>query len=193
MNLELITAPAVEPITLAEAKTFLGVNFVEADAQITSAIAAARIYCENYQNRAYITQTRELYLPGFIADEIEIPLGKLQSIVSIKYKNSVGTETTLTNNTDYIYSTKGLIGKVTTPYGVGWPSFVPWPIDAVTIRFICGYGLAVAVPENIKHAIKYLVKHFFDNRNTVEIGSSVSEEVAMTVHDILRQERLTPY
>ena len=60
MNLTLKTAPETEPVSLNEAKAFLRVDSDEDDNYITSLIKTAREWCEDYQHRAYITQTWEL-------------------------------------------------------------------------------------------------------------------------------------
>jgi uncharacterized phiE125 gp8 family phage protein len=163
------------------------------DIYIAALITAAREYCESYQNRAYITQTWELCLPDFPYNKIKIPLGKLQSITSIKYKDSTGTEKTLTNNTDYIYSTKGIIGIVVPAYGKTYPSFVPYPLDAVTIKFVCGYGdTAASVPAKIKQAMNLLISHWHENRLPLSAINNVSKELKFTITALLYQDRLPP-
>ena len=51
--LKLITPPAFEPVSLIEAKTHLRVDYEDQNAEISSLITAARVYCEQYQHRAY--------------------------------------------------------------------------------------------------------------------------------------------
>ena len=67
MALKLTTAPTVEPVTLAEAKTHLREDLVDAvnDALINNLISAARVHAENVCRRAFITQKWDLYLDTF--------------------------------------------------------------------------------------------------------------------------------
>jgi len=62
MGLKQTVAPALEPVSLTEAKLHLRIDTTAEDVLISSLIKAARQYCENYQRRAYITQTWELWL-----------------------------------------------------------------------------------------------------------------------------------
>ena len=186
MNLVLKTAPTVEPISSTEAKAYLKVDYTDDDAQIAALIKSARIYCENFQNRAYITQTWTMYLPCFY-EAIRTPKGNLQTINSVKYKNSAGTEVSLVENTDYIYSKNNIEGVITTPYGVAWPSFTEYPLDAIAIEFTCGYGLAVAVPETVKQAMLMLISYWYDQK---DIATAISKDIQNAVHNLLWQDRL---
>lgn len=64
------TPPAVEPITLVDAKAELGIPTADTtqDARITRLITAARTMAEAYTNRAFITQTITLGLDDFPTD-----------------------------------------------------------------------------------------------------------------------------
>lgn len=59
---KLITPPAVEPVSLAEAKQHCRVDFPDDDAVITGMILAARLFCEKELRRTFVTQTWETYL-----------------------------------------------------------------------------------------------------------------------------------
>ena len=166
----------------------LNQGYTSEDTYLTALITAAREYCETYQNRAYITQSWELALPYF-PREIEIPKGNLQAVDSITYKNSAGVTTTLITGTDYVTSTRGIVGRVVPSYGKIWPSFVPFPLDAVIVTFTCGFGNADAVPEKVIQAMKLLISHWFTNKSSVLIGS-ISKEIEFTLSALLWQDRL---
>ena len=174
------------------ANIILNQGYTDEDTYLTSLITVARQYCEDYQNRAYITQTWEMSLPEFPYDDavIEIPKGNLQSISSIKYKDYAGTETTLVENTDYIVSTRGVLGKICPTYGDTWPVFTPYPLDAVIITFVCGYGAAAAVPEKVIQAMKLLISHWFVNRIPINEALNNTNELSFTLSALLWQDRI---
>jgi hypothetical protein len=60
-------APALEPILLADARTYLGIpaGFTTRDAEITRLIKAARMSVEHDSGKAMITQTRALKLDAW--------------------------------------------------------------------------------------------------------------------------------
>lgn len=74
MGLKLSVAPVEEPVTLQEAKDHLRVDSDDEDLHITRLIKAARVDCENYQNRSYMPQTWELWQDAFPdKDDIVLP------------------------------------------------------------------------------------------------------------------------
>ncbi len=77
MLVRLNTAPASEPVTLAEAKAHLRLDTALDDTYVLSLIATARAYCEQVCWRGIVTQAWELALPGFIgADRLELADGR---------------------------------------------------------------------------------------------------------------------
>jgi len=189
MNLTLFTAPTAEPLTLDEVKSFLRIDSSLDDIYIYSLIVAARKYCENFQNRAYITQAWELSLEDWPSEVIELPKGNLQSITSVIYKDSAGVSTTISTS-DYVVSTRGIVGRVTPAYGKPWPTFTPYPLDPIVIKFVCGYGTAEDVPDTIKQAMYLLISHWWENRIPVSQTNQTSSEIAFTVSALLWQERI---
>ena len=149
------TQPALEPITLNEAKAHLHVTYTDEDALIAAIITAARQYVEEHTWRAILTQTWNLFLdqmPGTCNFHlmypslalsggaiIKLPKGQLQTVDFYKYYDTSDVEQTLTPNTDYrvdTYSEPARIQQITTPS-------VYDKINAINIRFTCGWALTL--------------------------------------------------
>ncbi len=197
MRLTLVTPPAIEPVSITEAKKALKLDLDDTseDTDITAFIIAAREYCEDFQNRAFITQTWEASFDDWPCHEIKLPKGSLQTVNSVSYTDSSGAITVLAEATDYIYSTRGILGRLTPSYGKTWPSFTPFPLDAVVIKFTCGYGDSeLDVPEKVKLAIKLLVGYWHENREAALMAgiSKLTKEIEFSVHSLLSLERLVP-
>lgn len=188
MKLKLITSPLVEPILLSEAKLFLRVEGTEEDTLITELITTAREYCENNQNRAYITQIWELALDRFpCCDFIELAKGRLQSVESVKYYD--------TNNVEYEFSDYNVddydvIGKVVLKHSKTWPSLTLRSVNGVIVRFTVGYGdNASDVPLRMKQAMYMLISHWYENREATG-ERFVPKEIDFAVTALLSQEKL---
>lgn len=124
---------------------------------------------------------------------MELPKGNLQAIDSVTYKNFAGVVTTLTENQDYVASSRGVLGRISPPYAQSWPTFVPWTLDAVVIEFTCGYGdTAESVPQKVKQAMKLLVSHWYENRTLLSETGQAPNEIAFAVSALLRLDRIRP-
>lgn len=186
MPFKVTTQPAVEPVTLNEARAHLRVDVNDEDAIITSLIVAAREYCENYQSRSYITQTITVKLDAFgAANVIELPRPPLQSVSSIKYIDVNGIEQTLGTGI-YDVDTVSEPGRVILSHGQSWPTDVRGDINGIEVVCVCGYGDASSVPQRIKEAIKLIVGHFYENR---ELTSPVTiQALPFGVNSLLNPE-----
>jgi uncharacterized phiE125 gp8 family phage protein len=196
MSLVLITAPAVEPITLVEARAHLRITADGSppthadDDYVTALIQAARQHLDGkdgWLNRALITQTWELVLDEFPDQEIRIPLPPLQSITSIKYDDADGVEQTV-DPANYVVDTKAQPGWVVPVSTYSWPSTMD-TINAVRVRFAAGYGAAgTNVPMPIRQAMLLLVGAWYQSRESVVIGTIVNE-LPMAVDALLAPYR----
>lgn len=189
-SLVLKTAPTTEPVTTAEAKTHMRVSTSDDDTYVGTLITVARKHVENIVGRALINQTWNYYLPCFPYDAgyIEIPIGNLSSVSSIKYTNSSNSETTWTAS-NYIVDTYNTPGRIVLAYNQTWPSFVEKPVNAVNIEFVAGYGSSAAnVPEGIKHAMLLLIEHWFNNREM--LTDLNMKEIPETVNALLSPYRI---
>jgi len=130
------------------------------DANLTDLITEAREFVENITGRQLLTAAWYYYLNKFPCNDfIRIPLGNLQNGTGaepiIKYKDSDGTETTMTVTTDYLVETNGeQCGRIVLPDGENWPTDTLYPSNPITIEFVCGWVTADLIPKNIKRAVK---------------------------------------
>lgn len=160
------------------------------DTLLTALIQAAREYTEGFQNRALVTQTWELVLDEWPAEDyIDIPLPPLQSITSIVYKDTAGTEATMSTG-DYIVDVDSFVGRVALAYGKSWPSATLYPYGGIRIRFVAGYGLAVSVPQATKQALLLLIAAWYENREGISERSM--QEVPFAVKALLDMNRVIP-
>lgn len=200
-SLRQTVAPTVEPITLQDAKDFLRVDQVNDDDLITSLIVGARQRVETILRRALVTQTLRLKADRFPVycgnnawefngrsirqNAILLPMPPVQSVSSITYLDSAGASQTFDTGS-YVVDTDGEPARITLAYGACWP-ITQCVSGAVTVTFVAGYGLADAVPEGIKTAMKFLVSHWYENR------SAAADAVPPTVNAILDPFRWGSY
>ena len=180
------TEPVTEPVVLEEAKTHLRVEHDDDDSYISDLCRIARQWVEMYQRRALITQTITLYLADW-PSMIYLPRPRLQSVTSIYYTDTGGTNTLLSSSY-YTVDTIHEPGRIYEAWSYSWPS--ARPIDkAITIVYVAGYGDAAAnVPDVTKHAIKLLIGHWYENRQTHL--DFVLHEIPLGIRALLDAERV---
>lgn len=166
-------------------------NYGHEDALLTEWIKVARKLCEETQDRAYITQTWDLYLNNFPGEDyFQMPWAPLQSITSVKYYNTEETEATFSDDYYHVDIAEHP-GKVVLAYGQTWPSTTLRTVNGVVVRYVAGYGDAASdVPAGIKLAIKMLVGHWYENREATggkigEIPLGVAELLAIDSRNLI--------
>ena len=152
-------------------------------------IASARQHAETVLKRYLITQTVDLYLDCFEEHEIKLP--PLQSVSAITYVDTDGVTQTLAAD-QYLVDAVSIPARITPAYGVTWPS-VRYQNNAIKIRFIAGYGTASAVPQCIKNWMLMRIKQLYDQRDMVNVGSSVVEFPHSYVDGLLDSEKVWGY
>lgn len=75
--------PVSEPITLAQAKNYLKVDFDDDNDLITSLIASARVRLEKYAGVAMSART--LQVVAYVDEFIELPYAPLNNITKVEY------------------------------------------------------------------------------------------------------------
>jgi uncharacterized phiE125 gp8 family phage protein len=143
------------------------------DPMLTMLIQAARQHVETYLKRKLVTQTLELHLDAFPCWTIKLP--PLQSVVSIKYYDTNGTQQTLAAD-QYLVDTTTEPARITPAFGLVWP-VTQWHTNAVTVQFVTGYGAASAVPACVKNWMLIRIKTLWDQRdqNVKQLGMPTFE------------------
>lgn len=167
MSLKLITAPATEPVTVAEVRAQCRVDDTAEDALLAVYIEAARQLCEEAIGRPLITQTWEQALDAFPAGEIKLLKAPVQSITSVIYTDTAGAAQTM-DAADYSLDKETYPGGWLLPAdGTDWPS-TDDVINAVKVRYVAGYGNAAAVPAPLRVWILATVAALHQQRSAID-------------------------
>jgi uncharacterized phiE125 gp8 family phage protein len=187
MIARLVTPPASEPVTLAEAKDHLRLEGADDDTYVSALILTTRQHVEKVCWRGLVTQTREVVLDRFPdCAEMELPGGNLGTITSVAYVDANGAEQTLDPDT-YEADTVSEPGRLLLAYGQSWPSTrCQW--NAVRVRYTVGWAVA-DVPAPIKHALLLLIAHLYEQRAPEVTGAAIGK-VEFAVDALLEPYRL---
>lgn len=204
MGYKLVTAPAMEPLSLPEAKNHLRLDVNDDDTLIGLLITAARQYAEQKTGRSFCTQSWAYILDSFpgalsypavpFGSEFSLPAsaillekGPVASVDSIQYLDMTGTLQTL-SSTVYTADLTGTLTRITPKFGKIWPPVLP-QIAAVTVNFTAGYGLAADVPQGIKQWLLLRIGALYENREDVVVNGRSIAVTPMSFVDSL----LDPY
>lgn len=181
MPMQLITPPAAEPVSLAEAKLHLRVDFDEDDALIQALISAARQAAEMLTQRQLITARWRMVLDSFPGPSLMgVPAGQtftlpghailltkspVASVVEICYLDLAGVSQFMPS-AHYTVDKACEPARITPVFGQIWPVALP-QIGAVSVTFDAGYGSAADVPEGLKSWIKLRLGSLYAHREEV--------------------------
>ena len=169
----LLTAPAVEPLSLADAKAYLRVAHDDDDDVIAALIASARLHVEAQTRRALITQTWRLVRDAWPKDgRMRVLPVPLQGLVAARVYD-------LDGNAQAIDLDAFVRDTASAPAVVSFP---PWSVPApgretagIELDVTVGYGDAADdVPASLTLAIRMLVAHWYENRGVVAAGSGTA-------------------
>jgi uncharacterized phiE125 gp8 family phage protein len=182
-------------LSLADARRQLRLEPDETaeDALIESLIAAAAAYIERRTGWVCPARTDESFVfDGFPGRQVKIPLGPVDpDSVAIAYVDGTGSAAAFTNIR--VWEKDG-IARVGPAFGWTWPPVACLP-GSVTVTADVGVEAATdeadaAVPDDLKHAARLLVGHFFRHREGVAAGDrAAAVEIPFTIDDLLEGER----
>lgn len=162
----LISAPAVEPVSLVDAKSWLREDGSDEDQLIQALIVSARMTLEAYTRRFFVTQGWRLIYdawPNSVCANsmVKIPFAPFQTTTAIRVFDSNEVAQTVDSAT-YRAPPANEGGRIV------FKSLPPAPgrsADGIEIDFSIGYGvLATHTPEPLRRAILTLVAHWRENR-----------------------------
>lgn len=187
MSSILLTAPAIEPLSLDEAKAFLRVEHNDDDALIGALIAAARLHIETETRRALITQSWRIVLDCWPeCGRLPVrpaPLRTLNAVRVFDFENSA-----------HAIDLQAFV----LDFGACELAFLPWALmqptriaDGIEIDVTVGYGdTAADVPEPLRQAIRLLVAHWYENRGLVASGTTQAAVLPTTVAALIVPYRM---
>lgn len=183
----MVTAPAAEPVSVAELRAHLR-DVADADSVLTLLIQAAREYFEESTGLIMVKQIRRLTLDGWpiggsegdwwdgvrqgsilesVAPFVELPRGPLIAVDHVKTYAADNTASTMDPAT-YAVETGEKLGRIAVNPGSAWP--LPGRTMAgVEVQYQAGYANAAAVPSAFKIAILQIAAHWYENRELVDL------------------------
>jgi uncharacterized phiE125 gp8 family phage protein len=187
-SLTRVVPPAVEPFIPRE--IFDHLRLVEDDEEkgyANSLAIVAREWVENRNGIAIMTQTWEATYDGWWDGVLDLPYPPLQSVTAIQYFDTDGVLQTL-DPANYLVLNGSPVAQIAwSPSGVR-PALAQVP-GSVRIRFVAGNQDQPSVPATLKQAMLILVGTWFENRESVVIGT-IAQKVPMSVQSLLDQTRV---
>jgi uncharacterized phiE125 gp8 family phage protein len=192
-QLEQVVGPAVEPLSILDAKNHLRVDVPDDDALIGRLLVAMRQSAETRLRRALLTQTLDLILDVWpyplqvwtgrvlqtmnmpptpraaIVDGIKPPL---QSVVQITYLDATGATQTVDPSVYRVIT--GTPGAIFPHIGKAWPAVNLEP-GCITVRYICGFtDPADDRLSCVKAWMLVNLGTYYENRESVITGTIVN-------------------
>ena len=155
-RLERVTAPASEPVTLAEAKLYLRVDGTNEDSLISDLIVAARMSAESWLRLSLITQSWKLVYNDYLDSEIILPMSPIVNVSSVIVTNRDATIQTISLNNYYLNAAKNKL--LFDNYVSGF---------SIEINYNTGYGTAPQIPQPIKYGILAHIAALYDERGLI--------------------------
>lgn len=187
MSSILLTAPAIEPLSLDEARAFLRVETGDDDEVIAALIAGARRHVEAQTRRALITQSWRLVLDAWPDDgRIAVRPAPLRALTAARVYDADGGTLAL--------DTQAFVPDL----GASALAFMAWTLPApgrlaagLELDVIVGYGDGARdVPEPLRQAVRLLVAHWYENRGLVLAGAAPTALLPATVAALLAPYRM---
>lgn len=185
----LITPPAVQPVSPAEAKLHCRVRSAAEDALIDSLIGAAVAHLDGYTGilgRCLISQVWRQDFAGW-GGCLRLPFPDVAEHV-VTYRDADGNEATLSSDHyDLIEDSTSAVLLYRDAFAA--PTLYGDTVQPISVRYTAGYGAEAAdVPQAIRVALLLLIGHWYENREAVITGT-IASELPMAVDALIAPYR----
>ena len=181
----LVTAPASEPVSLAEAKAQLRLVGSDDDQLVTSLITAARRVVEARTGLCLMAQEWLCLRDDWPEDGVvELPVSPLLAVEEIGVFGDDDTKAVI-DPAHYFLDAASRPPRVVLRGSRLWP--IPGrAVNGIGIKVLAGFGpLASSVPQPLRQAIELLVAHFFAQR-----GDEAGERLPLALPALLDPYRM---
>lgn len=146
--------PALEPVTLQEAKVFLRIDQDDENTLLSDIISTARIVSETQSGRSLITQSWRLSYEDTAPMRIRLPHGPVQAVNSVLLLDREGNSNTFSTDAYHLSATQ-------------WLEFHTRPFAAeVQINYSAGYGdQPTDVPADLRQALLIHLASLYEQRD----------------------------
>lgn len=157
----LVTAPTETPVSLAEVKARLGVTGTADDVVLTAGIASATALLDGPDGRLGRCLVQQTWEQGYDAFGDRVPLSlPALSMVQVTYLDAAAGAVQTLSTSVYQLKNDARGSYLALKRGQSWPSTSDEP-EAVTVRYVAGYGAASAVPAPLKEAVMLIVRDLY--------------------------------
>jgi len=180
MSAILTIPPALEPLSLLEAKAHLKVETIIDDDLITRLIITARQQVESWIDKVLISQSWKIYLDNWPADgEIRLPVCPIMQVDDLRTYSDEDIAAVVDPSHYYV-------DLAATPQRLILRGSRTWlkpgrPVNGIEIEVTAGYGLdGDSVPAPLREAMLLLIAQWYENRQ-LECANASSSPVPTTL------------
>jgi hypothetical protein len=196
---KVVTPPAVEPVTLQEAKDHMRITDGDSDRFIIPLIREAREILEEYSSIAFINQTWKLtisYWPSgtdqWWSGTRELPITELyggrapiiiprypfQSITTMTVYDESSNSSVVDVADTFDLDTNSRRGELRLKSGSTWPVALR-ATNPIEIDYVAGFGATNEdVPAALRRAIRVLVAYLYEHRGSCGAAKAIKESGA---------------
>ncbi len=172
----LTAAPAIEPISVAEAKAHLRLDTTADDTLLQTLILTSRMHIEAALDLALITQSWSCYFDAWplqltsAVHTLALPKSPIASVDGIRIYSDDGLFAALPLSS-FAIDLVSRPARVARRAGTSLPTPARC-VNGIEIALTAGFGATPAdVPAPIRHALLLLVSHWYEHRDPAEIGT----------------------
>lgn len=172
------TAPGSEPISTADAKTYLNVTTSLHNTLIDNLVSASRVLYERYTDTAVISQTITQvwdYTPEDGVFELAVsPL--ITSTAPVLSYLDVNEAYQTFSTSDYSLDSISPLARIVKKSTSSWPTTGDFP-NRWKCVYLAGYANAAAVPEDIISSILLMVGFLYENREDIPLSDANNPKI----------------